>query len=115
MGHDLNDRTIAFLVADEGVEQVELTEPWQAVEQAAGSPSSLVHLRPERHLDGTGGEVVSTQHRGLAVCWARSRFEASSQLRERLVDRIWLVHVPVAAGATIHESESAKLSVKPGR
>ena len=60
MGHDLNDRTIAFLVAYEGVEQVELTEPWQAVEEAAGSPSSLVHLRPERHLDRTGGEVVDT-------------------------------------------------------
>ena len=29
---------IAFLVATEGVEQVELTEPWKAVEQAGGTP-----------------------------------------------------------------------------
>lgn len=34
----LNGKTIAFLVAPEGVEQVELTEPWKAVEQAGGTP-----------------------------------------------------------------------------
>jgi protease I len=38
MSDSLNDRTIAFLVAPEGVEQVELTEPWQAVDKAGGSP-----------------------------------------------------------------------------
>ena len=37
------DKTIAFLVAPEGVEQVELTEPWKAVEQAGGIPE-LVSL-----------------------------------------------------------------------
>src|SRR6476469_9109726 len=31
-------RTIAFLTANEGVEQAELTEPWQAVERAGGQP-----------------------------------------------------------------------------
>ncbi|WP_436759633.1 type 1 glutamine amidotransferase domain-containing protein [Streptosporangium sp. V21-05] len=34
----LNGKTIAFLVAPEGIEQVELTEPWQAVKQAGGTP-----------------------------------------------------------------------------
>jgi protease I len=34
----LRGRTVAFLVAAEGIEQVELTEPWQAVEQAGGTP-----------------------------------------------------------------------------
>ncbi|GII64183.1 glutamine amidotransferase [Sphaerisporangium krabiense] len=34
----LQGKTIAFLTATEGVEQVELTEPWQAVEQAGGTP-----------------------------------------------------------------------------
>jgi protease I len=34
----LNDKTIAFLVAPEGVEQVELTEPWRAVKDAGGTP-----------------------------------------------------------------------------
>ena len=31
-------QAIAFLVAPEGIEQVELTEPWEAVEQAGGTP-----------------------------------------------------------------------------
>jgi protease I len=35
---DLQGKQIAFLVANEGIEQVELTEPWQAVQQAGGTP-----------------------------------------------------------------------------
>jgi protease I len=38
MPSSLKGKTIAFLVAPEGVEQVELTEPWKAVEQAGGTP-----------------------------------------------------------------------------
>jgi protease I len=38
MASSLSGKTIAFLVAPEGIEQVELTEPWQAVEQAGGTP-----------------------------------------------------------------------------
>jgi protease I len=34
----LAGRKVAFLVAAEGIEQVELTEPWQAVEKAGGEP-----------------------------------------------------------------------------
>lgn len=34
----LQGRTVAFLVAAEGIEQVELTEPWKAVEEAGGTP-----------------------------------------------------------------------------
>jgi protease I len=34
-------KTIAFLTAPEGVEQVELTEPWQAVLDAGGTPQLL--------------------------------------------------------------------------
>jgi protease I len=41
MTDKLSGRTIAFLVAGEGVEQVELTEPWKAVEQAGGKPELL--------------------------------------------------------------------------
>jgi deglycase len=41
MAQDLNGRTVAFLVANEGIEQVELTEPWQAVEKAGGTPRLL--------------------------------------------------------------------------
>src|SRR4029078_3767581 len=38
MATSLNGKKIAFLVAPEGVEQVELTEPWKAIEQAGGTP-----------------------------------------------------------------------------
>ncbi|GII02037.1 type 1 glutamine amidotransferase domain-containing protein [Planobispora takensis] len=37
----LNGKTIAFLVAPEGIEQVELTEPWKAVQQAGGTPKLI--------------------------------------------------------------------------
>jgi protease I len=37
----LNGKTIAFLVANEGIEQVELTEPWKAVQEAGGTPRLL--------------------------------------------------------------------------
>src|SRR4029077_12222928 len=38
MSNSLTVETKAFLVAPEGVEQVELTQPWKAVEQAGGTP-----------------------------------------------------------------------------
>jgi protease I len=39
MPGQLNGKRIAFLVANEGIEQVELTEPWKAVEAAGGRPT----------------------------------------------------------------------------
>ena len=38
MSGPLQGKTVAFAVAPEGIEQVELTEPWKAVEQAGGTP-----------------------------------------------------------------------------
>jgi protease I len=49
---DLNGRKVAFLATDM-VEQVELTEPWKAVEQAGGRPE-LVSLEP--------GEIQGFDH-----------------------------------------------------
>jgi len=54
MAGKLEGKTIAFLAA-EGVEQVELTDPWKAVEQAGGAPE-LVSLEAGQvqafnHLD----------------------------------------------------------------
>jgi protease I len=50
---DINGKTIAFLVAAEGIERVELTEPWSAVVEAGGSP---VLLSPEE------GDVQTVDH-----------------------------------------------------
>ena len=38
MAGKLAGRRIAFLVGNEGVEQIELSDPWQAVEQDGGQP-----------------------------------------------------------------------------
>jgi protease I len=41
MAEELEGKKVAFLVANEGVEQVELTEPWKAVEEAGGTPELI--------------------------------------------------------------------------
>ncbi|MBM9623205.1 type 1 glutamine amidotransferase domain-containing protein [Streptomyces zhihengii] len=63
---------IAFLTAHEGVEQIELTDPWQAVKDAGGEPR-LISTRPGtvqafEHLDAAGtfpvDQVVSEASAG---------------------------------------------------
>jgi len=49
----LTGKTIAFLVAPEGIEQVELTEPWKAVQEAGGTP---------RLVSTKDGEVQAFNH-----------------------------------------------------
>lgn len=50
MSNELAGRRIAFLTANEGVEQIELTGPWSAVEAAGGFP---VHVAPKAgHVQG---------------------------------------------------------------
>lgn len=41
MTDELKDRRVAFVIANEGVEQVELTTPWQAVVDAGARPELL--------------------------------------------------------------------------
>jgi len=53
MTADLTGKTVAFLVAAEGIEQVELTSPWQAVLDAGGTP----HL-----VSPAAGEVQAYEH-----------------------------------------------------
>jgi protease I len=52
----LQGKTIAFLMANEGVEQVELTKPWRAVEEAGGRPQLIApdankKVQAFNHLD----------------------------------------------------------------
>lgn len=66
-----DSRTVAFLVAAEGIERVELTEPWDAVTEeghsavlvstAAGEVSLSDHLIPAgtQDVDRTTGEVTA--------------------------------------------------------
>lgn len=46
-------KTVAFVVAAEGIEQAELTEPWKAVQEAGGTP---------RLISAEKGEVQAFNH-----------------------------------------------------
>ncbi len=55
MTKELHGMRVAFVVANEGIEEVELTEPWQAVLEAGGSPRLIApepgEVQAMNHLD----------------------------------------------------------------
>ena len=55
MTKELEGLRVAFMAANEGIEQIELTEPWQAVKNAGGTPELLAPEPGEaqafNHLD----------------------------------------------------------------
>ena len=55
MASPLEGKRVAFLTANEGVEQIELTEPWKAIEDAGGKPELLAleagEVQAFEHLD----------------------------------------------------------------
>ncbi|RAV15834.1 protease [Mycolicibacterium sp. GF69] len=75
----MTGKKIAFLVAPEGVEQVELTEPWKAVEQAGGSPElvstevgkiqAFNHLTPADTFEAekSADSVSASDYAGLVL------------------------------------------------
>ncbi|MET0698100.1 MAG: type 1 glutamine amidotransferase domain-containing protein [Mycobacterium sp.] len=79
MTTDLTGRKVAFLVAPEGVEQVELTDPWQAVEKAGGTPQLVStevgkvqgfhHLTPADvfEADRAAGDASADDYVGLVL------------------------------------------------
>ncbi len=78
MAGKLEGKTIAFL-ATEGVEQDELTEPWEAVRAAGGTPELISleagHVQAFNHLDKgdtfrvdqTAGEADASGYDGLVL------------------------------------------------
>ncbi|MFJ6212433.1 type 1 glutamine amidotransferase domain-containing protein [Streptomyces sp. NPDC092296] len=79
MATTLQGKTVAFLAAPEGVEEVELTGPWQAVKEAGGAPR-LVSTKAGRvqafnHLDkadsfevdDVAGEVSARHYDALVL------------------------------------------------
>jgi protease I len=72
MASTLNGKTVAFLVAPEGIEQVELTEPWKAVEQAGGTP---------RLVSTESGQVQAFNHLDKA-----DRFDVDETTADATVD-----------------------------
>jgi protease I len=78
MSDELNGKRVAFL-ATEGVEQVELTEPWKAVEEAGGKPELISveegKVQAFNHLDKadtftvdkTAAEADASDYDGLVL------------------------------------------------
>lgn len=62
MAKHLNGKRVAFMTANEGVEQVELTEPWAAVQEAGGIPFLIAprsgRVQAFNHLDRAGTFAV---------------------------------------------------------
>jgi protease I len=79
MAGKLQGKRIAFLTAPEGVEQVELTEPWKAVEGEGGTPELLStesgEVQAFNHLDKgdtfpvdrTVGDADASEYDGLVL------------------------------------------------
>lgn len=79
MATTLAGKRIAFLVAPEGAEQVELTEPWKAVEEAGGTPElvstevgkiqAFNHLTPADtfEADKAADSVTASEYDGLVL------------------------------------------------
>jgi protease I len=79
MATELQGKRIAFLVANEGVEQVELTQPWEAVREA-GAATELIapqdgEVQAFNHLDkgdtfqvdGVVGDADAADYDGLVL------------------------------------------------
>ncbi len=76
MANELSGTRVLFMVANEGVEQVELTDPWQAVTDAGGVPTLAAPERGEtqamNHLKRAGKFPVDLTTKELSV----ERFDA---------------------------------------
>ena len=73
MADKLQGKRIAFLVAPEGVEQVELTEPWKAVEGEGGQPELI---------STESGEVQAFNHLDKADTFAVDRTVSDADASE---------------------------------
>lgn len=137
MADSLTGKKIAFLVALEGVEQVELTEPWKAVEQAGGAPELIStevgkvqafnHLTPADtfEADKAADSVSAADYAGLvlpggvanpdnlrtnaaAVAFAKSFFEAGKPVAVICHGPWTLIEADVVRGRTMTSWPSVK-------
>ena len=71
MANELSGKKIVFMTANEGVEQIELTRPWQAVEAAGGQPVLAAPkdgtVQAYNHLDKADAFDVDMTTSGLRV------------------------------------------------
>ena len=141
MSEELQGKKIAFLVANEGIEQIELERPWQAVEEAGGEP---VLVAPEEgvaqafnHLDKADrfdvdqvvGDADASEFDGLvlpggvanpdnlrtdedAVAFARAFFEAGKPVGAICHAPWTLVEAGVVDGRTLTSWPSLQTDIR---
>ncbi|WP_326546893.1 type 1 glutamine amidotransferase domain-containing protein [Mycolicibacterium sp. ND9-15] len=137
MASSLNGKKIAFLVAPEGVEQGELTEPWKAVQQAGGTPElvstevgkiqAFNHLTPADTFDAdkSADSVSESDYAGLvlpggvanpdnlrtnaaAVAFAKGFFDAGKPVAVICHGPWTLIEADVVRGRTLTSWPSVK-------
>jgi protease I len=133
----LRGKRIAFLVANEGVEQVELTKPWEAVKAAGGTPELVAvedgEVQAFNHLDKgdtfpvdrTASDADPGSYDGLvlpggvanpdnlrmheeAVAFARAFFEAGKPVAAICHAPWTLIEADVVRGRTVTSWPSLK-------
>ncbi len=140
MSDELNGKRVAFLFANEGVEQVELTEPLQAVREAGAEAELLAPEAGEaqafNHLDkgdvfdvGAVGEADAGEFDALvlpggvanpdqlrtsedAVAFARSFFEAGKPVGVICHGPWTLVEAGVVSGRTLTSWPSLQTDIR---
>jgi protease I len=141
MSDELKGKRIAFLVANEGAEQVELTKPWEAVKDAGGTPvlvapesgtvQAFNHLdkgatfRVDQTVDGArvgdydglvlpGGVANPDQLRTneKAVAFARGFFEAGKPVAVICHGPWTLVEAGVVRGRTLTSWPSLQTDIR---
>jgi protease I len=141
MSDELQGKKIAFLVANEGIEQIELERPWQAVEEAGGEPVLVAleagHAQAFNHLDKGDtfpvdqvvAEADAGDYDGLvlpggvanpdqlrtsedAVAFARSFFEAGKPVGAICHAPWTLVEADVVEGRTLTSWPSLKTDIR---
>jgi len=141
MSDELQGKKIAFLVANEGIEQIELERPWQAVEEAGGEPVLVAPDEGEaqafNHLDKADtfsvdqvvGDADASDYDGLvlpggvanpdnlrtdedAVAFARAFFEAGKPVGAICHAPWTLVEAGVVDGRTLTSWPSLQTDIR---
>jgi protease I len=141
MAGELQGKRIAFCVANEGVEQIELTRPWEAVKEAGAQPELIApdegHVQAFNHLDKgdrfdvdrafqnadpsdhdglvlPGGVANPDQLRTVpdAVSFIRSFFEAGKPVGVICHGPWTLVEADVLKGRTVTSWPSLKTDIR---
>jgi protease I len=141
MTEELSGKRIAFLVANEGVEQVELERPWEAIKEAGGRPALIAPeagtVQAFNHLDKgdrfdvevTVTEADPSDYDGLvlpggvanpdflrtdeqAVAFTRAFFEAGKPVGAICHAPWTLVEAGVVKGRTLTSWPSLKTDIR---